>query len=536
MKAHLRSGIALAAFGAVMAAPRPSIIQSQTFIPALGFDLNGGAWAQPSPVVRVVGVAPLTVTPTIGSQFTIGCPSCATGADEWQAGTVTALSGFSINAGTLHFNAGAGLAVASNTVVAQWQAGVVANIGAGITITLGTLTGSWQAPSVLSLGTGLANLSGVLTPNWQSSTVTALGSGLSNAGGTLNTAGSGINAATGLASIVSSTTLNVGTISAAAPTSFILGGSLNVINTVTATAVDNAIIGGSGDTIGAGDHNFIGAGSGNVIASSAADGAIVGGQNNTIAAGGGSGFIGAGSSNTISAGGGGVGGGDHNAIGGSASWAAGSGNVVNGNSSGAVGVSNTVTGQWSFATGHFNLASGEATFVPGSFTGDRGNTGAFIEGGLGGPGAGTAPNGAKGQSEVYTLFAGTTGATAVRLTSDGIGATSLNIGGLGTSMVAVWDCKIDVIDKTAFPNSVSYTIGPSVITRQGAASTTALGTGNPAAVAGPTAGTPLVLAAAPALTADVTNGGFNLSYTPPVANTDSLLAVAACRAVIIQTN
>jgi hypothetical protein len=297
--------------------------------------------------------------------------------------------------------------------------------------------------------------------------------------------------------------------------SFIVGGVGNTINTTDSNAKYNVVLGGS--TNGTGD---------------ATNQTIAGGASNTASAN--YATVGGGESNTASGINSTVTGGDNNRASGQNSTAIGYGNVASGSQSVAAGDSCTASNTSSLCMGHQSTASGTYASVFGSATSDRGTSGAFVEGGNGGPSASAAFPG-RAQSVVYTLFNDTTGSSAVRLTTDGNSAGTSNIGALKPKMAVTWNCRITITDKTNIGNVATYTIGDSLIIQGTTVGSTTLGTGNPTASAGPTAGT-LTLQAAPALAADTTNGGFNLSYTPPSGNSDELYSVAVCRAVETQYN
>ena len=324
--------------------------------------------------------------------------------------------------------------------------------------------------------------------------------------------GGGVSAGAGLA-VVSGTLVTVGTVSPVTATNISINAG-NTIDTTHSGAINNIIAGGSNNTT-----------------SNAAYQTVAGGDNNKTT----NNFdtVGGGSGNTASGGSSVVPGGSNNTASGADAIAAGAGCQASGAQSVSMGNGNVASGIASHATGSGTAASGNFSSASGQFTTTRGTSGAFINGGLGGPSA-TASFPGRGQSVTYTLFVQTNGATAVRLTTDGAAAGPTNIGVVPVAGLAMWTATITIADKDTFGKVATYTIGPSLIQRAGDGTMT-LGTGNPVAVAGPTIGT-LVLAAIPTLTADSTNFGFNLSFTPPVANTDNLYAVAVIEAVETQMN
>jgi hypothetical protein len=330
--------------------------------------------------------------------------------------------------------------------------------------------------------------------------------------GSASVASSGVSSGGGIAT-VSGSVVSVGTVSALAATNVIITGA-NTLNATNAAYSNNVIAGGNGNTTGAFAGQAIGGGSSN----------LTGGTNATV---------GGGSSNQATNTGAVVPGGRSNVASGSDSFAAGFGNTASGVQSVAQGNGSAAAAPYTFAHGNAVRSDGTASFAVGQFTTTRGTSGAFVRGGMGGPSAAGGFPG-RGQGVVYTLFCQTAGATAARLTTDGGAASSANIGILPQTGLALWTVTMFITDKSTFGATATYSIGPSLLLRS-AANAMTLGTGNPAAVAGPTNGT-LVLAVPPTLTADATLFGFNLSFTPPVGNTDTLYAVAIVEAVETQLN
>lgn len=199
---------------------------------------------------------------------------------------------------------------------------------------------------------------------------------------------------------------------------------------------------------------------------------------------------------------------------------------IGSNISGSVGSGTT-------AIGRYITGNGTNTQLLGYQITDRGNYGAFIHSGVNLQG--TTSNLGRSQLEEYVLVNQTTGSTAVRLTADGNSAGALNVGALGSAGVAQFTIDLTITD-TATGAIVTYTLGPSLIARPTSQASTVMGTGNPSFVAGPTVGSLGALGAAPTVTADTSNGGFNLSYTPPSGNTDALYAVARLRYLTTRYN
>lgn len=195
-----------------------------------------------------------------------------------------------------------------------------------------------------------------------------------------------------------------------------------------------------------------------------------------------------------------------------ASVALGQGNSVTGLA--GIGYNNSVSGSNAVGVGLSCTASGPNSFVFGTSALDNGNEGQFAFGFVENSiyGASTIQH----RENVFSIASN--GSAAVRLTAKQQGAGSATVGALPNYTFMMWQAEFIAID-TATSASIMYTFGPSVIFKGGNAASTVMGTGNPAAVAGPTVGSPPALGAAPTITADTTYGGFNVSVTPPSGNT-----------------
>lgn len=190
----------------------------------------------------------------------------------------------------------------------------------------------------------------------------------------------------------------------------------------------------------------------------------------------------------------------------------------------AMGSENTASGQGGVAMGERNLANGKDCVALGFWAGCYGNLGWFNFGAVNLNG-----NANPGQNSYFVCVIGntTTGSSAVQLTADGGAASTTNEcnPAANTSMTYTADCSIT--DNTTHHEN-TYSFGQSLITKGSNAASTAMGTGNPTVTTGPTASAgSLTLQATPTQAADTTNGGINISYTPPAANTDRLYAM--CR-------
>lgn len=141
----------------------------------------------------------------------------------------------------------------------------------------------------------------------------------------------------------------------------------------------------------------------------------------------------------------------------------------------------------------------------------------------------------RSQIETYSFVNSTSGSSAVRLTTDGATASSFNVGALASAHSASFTVECNITD-TVTAKVVTYTLAQSILQRTTNEASTVLTANGGGVVAGPaTAGGP-TLAAGISVTADTTNGGLNISYTPPVANTDLFYAHCVARYVTLRWN
>jgi len=230
---------------------------------------------------------------------------------------------------------------------------------------------------------------------------------------------------------------------------------------------------------------------------------------------------------------------------GTAALAAGYFNTASGDYSTALGDHNTTSGTAAFAGGHLNTANANYAFdfgynntatavlgiVFGGYATDDGNLGQVSLGGYLGPNNSSNLGSAMGRQNIF--YNSTSGSAAVRLTTDGGSAGSGNVGSIGNNSYLAYTVECVIADK-ANNRANTYTFGESLLTRGANAASTAVSSGNPTATAGPTTSTGLTLQAIPSIAADTTNGGLNISYTPPTSNTDTLYAV--CKLTGTETN
>lgn len=207
--------------------------------------------------------------------------------------------------------------------------------------------------------------------------------------------------------------------------------------------------------------------------------------------------------------------------------------VQTGTEATGVGRSNTVSGSKAGAFGHTGLIAGAQSYGLGYKPDDRGNTGALVRSTVNI----AEPFNKQGRSQIeeYTLVNSNSGAVAVRLTADGTAATAANTASVGTSFAASFTAEIIITDTTT-NKSVTYSLAQSLIERQTTAASTTITQNAGGIVAGPTSAAPFTLAAAPTITADTANASFNVSYTPPVGNTDTFYAICYLRLVVLRYN
>lgn len=189
-----------------------------------------------------------------------------------------------------------------------------------------------------------------------------------------------------------------------------------------------------------------------------------------------------------------------------------------------LGFGTTVTGQSGVGIGSTNTVTARDAIVIGSTLTDRGNIGNIVIGN------GDSALSSLGQDEKYRFYNVTSTSAAVVLSANSSVAGAANVANLANNSAMLFTADFIVYDKNT-GKAITYNQGPSLITRGTSAATTVISSGNPSMIAGPASTTPFTLAAAPTISADVTNGGFSVGYTPPVANTDTL--DSACRIVIL---
>lgn len=229
--------------------------------------------------------------------------------------------------------------------------------------------------------------------------------------------------------------------------------------------------------------------------------------------------VASGASSTIAGGSGNTASNTNATVVGGASNAASGANTVTG------GTANTVSGSSSVAFGNTNTASGTVSTIPGGWQAtDRGRFGAECYS------AGFLVAVGDAQRCQFILRVTTTGAAAVRLTSDGAGAGSTDCVNIPNNSAFALTVDVLAFDHTTVTKNSAWIGWQALLTRGANAASTAI-------VAGTTP-TPLtngtLTGQAIAMTADTTNGCVNISYTPPSANTDTFNVVASVRSVEVQ--
>lgn len=391
------------------------------------------------------------------------------------------------------------------------------------------LNGEGALPIVGPIGNALS--AGDLDPNIPAVVIFGLNNKWYLQDPVVSGTGAGVSGGSNLASLVS-TKISVGKVSPAAASSFIVGNStLNTIDTASALATYNAIVGGSGNTLGARVGGFIGGGVGNTASTLGDYSSILGGQNNS-ATGAGSTVIGGASNSATNSYA--IAGGNNSHATGNLSLALGDTNTASGPYSVALGGHNTASGSYTTALGNGSSASGNFSTVLGGNASDYGNIGTFAFTGTGGPAAGSSFPG-RAQREEHILWCTSSGnAATCRMTADGAAAAATNVAAIRNTSSAMFTVDVLAADKTTGAN-LTWTFGPSLITRAASAATTAMSSTNPAATAGPTTATPPAVGT-PTVTADTTNGGYNVSITTPAGNTDTWYMLCVIHELVTQYN
>jgi hypothetical protein len=130
----------------------------------------------------------------------------------------------------------------------------------------------------------------------------------------------------------------------------------------------------------------------------------------------------------------------------------------------------------------------------------------------------------------YQLWNTTSGAAAVRLTTDGAVAGGSNVGNLTSDnrKMAITGLTVIATDLTTPANDYTYYVPISFLTRYAGGGSTVYRAGTPVTFTNGVAG------ASTSITADLINAAMNISWTPPAGNTDTWHITATWEGVMVQ--
>jgi hypothetical protein len=410
--------------------------------------------------------------------------------------TVTKPSGLSITAGQTYqfiYNSGTTQFLCTYLVPTL-------RIDNGILTPIGSLTGSEYLGSKFAITSGAFNsVAGPCIVFGIGNTVNADAYNSILLGNeNTSTANGGYNLGIGNDNTVGNYSFNLGNTNTSAAYSFLVGNGNN------STGFYSLAI-GNGNTV---TTYSMAIGFGNTTATKS----IAIGNSNTIGSYGGIAF---GSDNAVS---GGVAFGNSNTINplNDISVAIGNSNYIGRHFNLIVGANNHLSEDALWAFGYNHTLSGGVSFAIGNQAVDRGNVGSLIH---------SSNNSVYAQTEEY-IFQNTVLAEPTSLTVDGNAPDPSNVAAIADNSAAYFDIDFLTIDASA--GSLTWTLKGGLMTRGAGAATTAMASGNPAFIAGPTsAGAPS--ASVPTVTADTTNGGFNIQWQAP--NADQWKCVARLRMI-----
>ncbi len=202
----------------------------------------------------------------------------------------------------------------------------------------------------------------------------------------------------------------------------------------------------------------------------------------------------------------------------------GANNTASGNYTFAGGSGNQATSTYASAFGRANVASGIASLASGQLASAHGLYGARVHAANNIAAAGDA------QLGDYVLAGRSTAGAAVRLTSDGAAAGGANIANIPNNTAWTGTLMVTARDTTT-GDSGHWVFAYFAINRKASASTIATATSG-ATFTGALAGSTGLASTALTFGVDSTNGGLNLSFTPP--NTDTWDVVAVYRTAEVQ--
>lgn len=169
--------------------------------------------------------------------------------------------------------------------------------------------------------------------------------------------------------------------------------------------------------------------------------------------------------------------------------------------------------------GSGNVVNGIYSLAHGNSAADHGRTGTRVMA------DGTFSGAGEAQIVEQVMRGSVATAATFRLTADAAAAGSANVFNLVDNYGVTFTLRVHVHDQTA-AGDYSWVVPNAMLTRDTGAASTLLTLGTPAIASRGTLTTVTVSA-----TADTTNGGLNITVTPPAANTHTLHAVASLTGV-----
>ncbi|CAB4128323.1 hypothetical protein UFOVP99_26 [uncultured Caudovirales phage] len=204
----------------------------------------------------------------------------------------------------------------------------------------------------------------------------------------------------------------------------------------------------------------------------------------------------------------------------------GSGNTATGNQAIAGGNAVGATGTWSVALGRLTLADGTAALATGFGARSHGLYGARVHG------ATAITTNGDAQMGDYSMSGRSTAGAAVRLTADGGAAGAANVANIPNA--TGWNGSLAVVarDQTT-GGTYHWTFNRLAMSRNANAASTVISASTVDFVSlGTQTGTPA--SGSLAISADTTNGGLNLTFTPVSGNTNTWDVYAALSTAEVQ--
>ena len=209
------------------------------------------------------------------------------------------------------------------------------------------------------------------------------------------------------------------------------------------------------------------------------------------------------------------------ASGASATVIGGTGNTASGSASTAGGSLSTASAQWGVALGRGATANGVASLATGQSSNAHSLYGARVHS------SGNIATAGDAQLGDYVLLGRSTAGAAIRLSADGAAAGAANVA--NTPNNTAWTGTMVVTARDQTTGGSYHWSYPAVRMNRGAnAASLTISTGTADfASSGTQTGTPLTTALA--VSADTTNGGLNLTFTPVATNTNTWDVCAVLR-------